>query len=51
MKPRLTLKLEPQFQIPTPFVAWCHYCNVGFMSIDECSKHDREKINEHQRIK
>jgi hypothetical protein len=41
---------ETQFVIPKPYVAWCHLCQEGFMSIDDSAKHDREKRNKHQQI-
>jgi len=48
MKP--LLKLQPQFIIPPPFKAWCHLCVLGFMTLEESQKHDRENLNLHQRI-
>lgn len=39
-----------QFQLPEPFVAWCHYCEQGFMSIDEMTIHNKENLNKHQMI-
>jgi|SRR5580692_1354201 hypothetical protein len=41
---------ENQFQIPKPFVAWCHLCEKGFMSIDDITKHDLENRPRHQQI-
>ena len=41
---------DKQFEIPKGFVAWCHLCNQGFKTIDEITKHDREKVNDHKRI-
>jgi hypothetical protein len=49
MKPKLKVPLTPQFLIPAPYRAWCHACNMGFMTLEESQKHDRDKINEHQR--
>ena len=48
LKPRLTL--TKQFDIPEPYRAWCHLCDKGFMSIDEIQDHNRDSVNEHQRI-
>lgn len=51
MKPKLKLSMTPQFVIPPPFRVWCHACQMGFMSIDEAQKHDRENLAKHQGVK
>lgn len=38
------------FVIPTPFRAWCHLCNAGFMSLDDLMKHEKESLNIHQKL-
>lgn len=43
MKQKITLTQTQQFKIPTPYRAWCHPCNQGFMSIAELQTHDHEK--------
>lgn len=49
IKPQLTRATFTQFKIPAPYVAWCHLCERGFMSIDEIADHDRTKLREHRR--
>lgn len=49
IKPQLTLAIWKQFKIPAPFVAWCHQCECGFMSIDEIAEHHRKNLNEHRK--
>ncbi len=47
MKPHI--KLAPQFVIPEPYRAWCFLCGVGFLTIEDITKHNANSVNEHQR--
>jgi hypothetical protein len=30
---------KPSFILPKPYRGWCHKCDIGFMSLDELTKH------------
>lgn len=49
IKPLLTRATLTQFVIPSPYRAWCHLCERGFMSLDDLVTHDRENLNEHRK--
>lgn len=44
-----TLTTIQQFQIPSPYRAWCHSCNQGFRTLVDLTRHNRQKQNMHQR--
>jgi hypothetical protein len=35
--------MSSTFVIPAPYKAWCHLCNTGFMSLEECAQHTSTK--------
>ena len=37
------VKPVEQFKIPEPFRAWCHECNIGFMTIEDLEQHVKDK--------
>lgn len=43
IKPLLTLGFDRDAYIPPPYRAWCHRCKIGFLSLEECMDHVKEK--------
>lgn len=39
-----------QFMLVPPIRAYCHLCNLGFLSLDELLLHNREKVGVHQKV-
>jgi hypothetical protein len=51
MKPKITATSILQFRIPTPYRAWCHQCQQGFMSLKEIQEHLQTEKQEGLQLK